>query len=60
MKKAAAYFKKHPAYNSTIHAIEGIGIGILISSPVAGIHPIRWGIALLILSLLGHVYALFA
>ncbi len=60
MKKAMAFMKKHPAYNSTIHAIGGIGIGILIASPVAGIHPVRWGIALLIVSLLGHIYAWFA
>ncbi len=60
MKKAIAFMKKHPEYNATIHTIGGIGIGILIASPVAGIHPVRWGITLLIISLLGHVYALFA
>jgi hypothetical protein len=60
MKKAVAYLKKHPVYSSTVHAIGGIGIGILIASPVAGIHPVRWGIALLIVSLLGHAYAWFA
>ena len=52
--------KKHPAYNASVHALGGIGIGIIIASPIAGIHPVRWGIALLIVSLLGHVYALFA
>lgn len=57
MKKATAYIKKHPVYNSIIHAIGGIGIGIIIASPIAGIHPIRWGIAFLIVSLLGHIYA---
>lgn len=54
------FMKKHPAYVATIHAIGGVGIGILIASPVAGIHPVRWGIALLAISLIGHLYAWFA
>lgn len=60
MEKATSYFKKHIAYTSLVHAIGGIGIGILIASPVAGIHPVRFGIALLAISLLGHLYAWFA
>lgn len=57
MKRAEAYMKKHPMYNSLVHAIGGIGIGILIASPVAGIHPVRWGAAFLVVSALGHLYA---
>lgn len=60
MKKAMAYMKKHPAYVASIHAIGGMGIGILIASPVAGEHPVRWGLALMAISLLGHIYAWFA
>lgn len=60
MEKATVYFKKHPAYNSTVHALGGIGIGIIIASPVAGIHPVRIGVTFLILSFLGHLYALSA
>lgn len=41
MKKASAFMKKHPAYTSTIHAIGGVGVGILIAAPVAGTHPVR-------------------
>lgn len=59
MKKAMTFMKKHPAYNASVHAIGGIGIGILIASPIAGIHPVRWGIAFLIVSLLGHIYTWF-
>lgn len=55
-----AFMKKHPEYNAGVHAIGGVGIGILIAYPVAGIHPVRFGIAFLILSLLGHLYAWFA
>lgn len=60
MKKAMTFMKKHPAYTSSIHAIGGVGVGILIASPLAGVHPVRWGVALLIISLLGHIYAWFA
>ena len=60
MKKVMAFAKKHPAYIATIHALGGIGIGILIASPIAGIHPVRWGITFLVLSILGHVYMWFA
>ena len=60
MKKGLIYVKKHPMYNATIHAIGGLGVGILIGSSIVGIHPISWGIALIVISLLGHVYAWFA
>ncbi len=60
MKKVMAFAKNHPAYIGTIHALGGIGIGILIASPIAGIHPVRWGIAFLVLSILGHIYMWFA
>jgi hypothetical protein len=60
MKKGMAFMKKHPAYNATIHALGGVGIGVLIASPVAGIHPVRFGIVFLTVSILGHVYALVA
>ncbi|MCL4418597.1 hypothetical protein M1146_00680 [Patescibacteria group bacterium] len=56
-KKATNYFKNHPEYNSLVHAIGGLGVGILIASPIIGPHPVRWGLGLLVLSILGHVYA---
>lgn len=60
MKKVMVFAKKHPVYIATIHAIGGIGIGILIASPLAGIHPVRWGLAFIVLSILGHLYMLVA
>ncbi|MDO8620979.1 MAG: hypothetical protein Q7R31_01725 [Candidatus Levybacteria bacterium] len=56
-KKITNYFKKHVTYNSFVHAVGGIGIGVLIASPIVGIHPLRWGLGLIGLSLLGHLYA---
>ena len=58
LKKVIAYFKAHPCYNSVVHIIAGIGIGALIAYPVIGIHPVRWGIGLLVIAVLGHLYPL--
>ncbi|HKB88755.1 MAG TPA: hypothetical protein VKC53_03845 [Patescibacteria group bacterium] len=60
MKKAIAFMKKYPVYHATIHAIGGIGVGILIANPLAGIHPVRWGVTLLVIAILGHLYAWFS
>ncbi len=55
-KKAMQYMSKHPAYNATIHALGGLGVGLLIARPLV-VHPLRTGIILIALSLLGHIYA---
>lgn len=56
-KNTINYFKKHVTYNSFVHVVGGIGIGVLIANPIVGIHPLRWGLGLIGLSLLGHLYA---
>lgn len=58
-KRADKYFSEHVWFNSVVHAIGGIGIGILIASPVIGTHPVRWGVTLLVISALGHLYAMY-
>lgn len=50
---------EHPVYNSTIHVLIGLGIGILITYPYI-VNPVRIGGTLLLLGLLGHLYPLFA
>lgn len=57
-KKAMKYFKNHVEYNAGVHMLGGVGLGILIASPLANPHPVRWGISFLILSLLGHLYTI--
>jgi len=59
-KKALKYFSLHPYYNSVVHVLIGLGLGILITYPLVGEHPVRWGIALVALGLLGHLYPLMA
>ena len=56
MKSTEKYFKAHPAYNASVHALGGLGVGILITYPFIGPHPLRWGIIFLGLSVLGHLY----
>lgn len=51
------YFGKHIEFNSVVHILIGIGIGALLTYPVAGIHPVRFGLVFLILGILGHVWA---
>ncbi len=49
---------KYPQYNAIVHALGGIGIGFLLAYPLAGSHPVRWGLAFLGLSILGHLWAI--
>lgn len=43
-------------YNALVHAVGGIGVGVLIARDVAGEHPVRFGAALIAIALLGHLY----
>ncbi len=54
-KKINKYLGQHVFYNALVNMIAGIGIGILITYPFVGIHPMRWGIALIIIGLAGNM-----
>lgn len=56
-KRTKKYFAKHHVFSSLVHALGGIGFGILIARPVAGEHPLRWGVSFLALTLVGHWWA---
>ncbi|MEK7065382.1 MAG: hypothetical protein AAB961_00170 [Patescibacteria group bacterium] len=56
-KRALRYFQNHVEYNAFIHVLGGVGLGILLASPLAFPHPVRWAVVLLGISLLGHLYA---
>jgi hypothetical protein len=55
--KAISYFKSNIEFNAGVHVLGGIGVGIMIASPLTFPHPVRWALVFLALSLLGHVYA---
>ena len=56
--KMMKYFAKHQSFNSWVHFAGGIGVGFLLTYPVAGIHPVRWGVAFILIAVLGHIYAM--
>lgn len=53
---AETYFKRNPAYNSLVHLTIGVGIGILLTHSVIDPHPMRWGLGLILLGVIGHIY----
>jgi len=57
-KRAINYFGRHVEFNALVHALAGIGFGILIAAPIAYPHPVRWALFLLGLSFLGHLFAM--
>jgi hypothetical protein len=57
-KTALTYFKAHPEYNATVHALGGISVGVLLARPLFDPHPLRWAVVFALLSIGGHVYAL--
>ena len=57
-KQIEAYFKQYPRFNSAVHVLMGMGVGILLTYPLVGGHPVRWGMTLLALGLAGHLYPL--
>lgn len=58
-KRVVKYLSAHPVYNSTVHVLIGAGIGVLVTYPFIGDHPLRWGVGLLALGVAGHLYPLF-
>lgn len=56
-KRMVKFFAKNPHFNSLVHVCAGMGIGFLLTYPVAGEHPVRWGVAFLVLAALGHLWA---
>lgn len=43
--------------NATFHLIPGVGVGVLLASPIFYPHPLRWGLVLIGIGVLGHLYA---
>lgn len=56
-KRMLKYFSKNPSYNSWIHFIAGLGAGFLLTYPLAGSHPVRWGLFALAVAVIGHLWA---
>lgn len=52
------HFAKYPVYVASIHAIGGLGVGILIARPYVS-HPVRVGLVLIAVAVLGHIFLYF-
>ena len=57
LKHLNKYLTKNVGFNSLIHASLGIGVGILITYPLIGIHPVRWALLFIAVALIGHLWA---
>lgn len=55
--KAMVYWGKHPHYTAFVHVAGGLGAG-LIFAPMLGDVAITLGVVLIVVSLLGHAYAI--
>lgn len=58
MDRIYKYSRRHPVYNSAVHMLIGVGLGALLTYPIFGSHPVKWGIGLIAVGLLGHLYPL--
>jgi hypothetical protein len=56
-KNAMKFFAKYPNQNFFISLIAGIGLGFLLTYPVAGPHPVRWGLVFLLMAAVGFWWA---
>lgn len=56
-KTARKYLRAHSEFSGLIFLLFGVGIGVLLTYPVAGIHPVRFGFMFLALGILGYIWA---
>jgi len=56
-KASQRYFSKHVDFSGIVHICVGIGIGALITYPIAGSHPVRFSVTFLIIGILGYIWA---
>ncbi|OGG24351.1 hypothetical protein A3A79_04165 [Candidatus Gottesmanbacteria bacterium RIFCSPLOWO2_01_FULL_43_11b] len=56
-KRMLKYFSKNPSFSSWVHFLGGVGVGFILTYPLAGSHPVRWGVAFITVSILGHLWA---
>jgi hypothetical protein len=56
-KQAMKYFSKYPDQNAFVHLLGGVGIGFMLTYPVANTHPVRWGALFILLAIVGYIWA---
>lgn len=58
-KKITKYLNDHPNYNAFLSIFAGMAVGVMMTYPFVGPHPVRWAVVLLGIATLGHIYPLF-
>ena len=56
LTKLNKYLFKNPVYNALVHLLVGVGMGILMTYPIVGVHPLRFGFGFLVIGVLGYLY----
>lgn len=56
MKKLNKNVQSGINYQMAAHVLLGVGLGILLTYPIVGAHPLRWGIGLLALGVIAYLY----
>jgi len=59
LKKMEKYYSQHVWYAKIVGLVIGIGVGILITYPLAGAHPVRWGFTFLVVGALAGLAPYF-
>jgi len=56
-KNAMKYFSKYPDQCIFVNLLTGVGLGFMLTYPVVGVHPIRWGLLFLGMGVVGFIWA---
>lgn len=57
-KRGKKYMSQHLEFNAVVHALGGIGLGILLTHLAFDPHPVRWAAFFILLAIAGHLYAM--
>lgn len=52
------YVSDYFSYPTVANIVVGIGIGMLLTYPLAGVHPVRWGVSLAVIGILAQLVPL--
>lgn len=45
-------------YPTIVNIVVGMGVGMLLTYPLAGAHPVRWGVSLVVIGILAQIVPL--
>lgn len=57
IRASKKYFEKHADFNALTHVLLGVGFGAVLTYPVFGSHPVRYGLIFLVIGIGCHIWA---